>query len=143
MASEYYAALGEPESFVQAFVKSWQQRNEQYFRAATMYAANVLSYYKRTKGAQAKQAALRAYVAAVRGQGAAAVEDWLAQGGRTETCRQFRARVDAGLLDMGPSHPLYKEATELLKSSRHFKEESRRPPRRSRRRPTAALELQR
>jgi len=114
MARECYAALGESESFVQSFTKSWQQRNEKYIRAATIYAANVLSYYERTKGSQAKEAALREYVSSVRGQGAATVEEWLAKGERADVCRRFRSHVEAGSLDMGPTHPLYKEATELV-----------------------------
>lgn len=120
MAKECYATIGKPESFVQEFTQAWQKRNDPYLTAAIMYTANLLSYYERTQGPEIKQAVLQAYVQAVRGQGAAAVADRFASGSRVEVCNRFISQVDAGLFDVTPDYPFFKELTEVVQINRAF-----------------------
>lgn len=120
MAQECYAAVGKPESFVQEFTQSWQQRNQPYLSAATMYAANVLSYYERTRGPEAKAAVYNEFVRSVRGHGAESVAESFASGSRTDVCTRFILQVEDGTFDIKPSHPFFRELTELVQIKTAF-----------------------
>ena len=114
LALECHEVLGKSETWVKEFAKTWQSRNSMYLRAATLYAANVMSYLERTKGGAAKDVAMQEWRTSVQGQGKATVADLLSARDKRETCVSLIGKIEAGNFDIAPTHPLYKEMSEIV-----------------------------
>jgi hypothetical protein len=114
VARDCLEVLKEPESFVQAHVKSWQLRNQNFYAATTAYMTLRLKDAEARGGVKARDAVYRAYTNAVRGDGELTVEDLFKRGTKEEACRRHVALVKAGELDVRPDRPFYLELTKLV-----------------------------
>jgi hypothetical protein len=114
LALECHEVLGKPETWVKEFALTWQGKNSMYLRAATLYAANVMSYLERTKGSAAKDIAMQKWRTSVQGQGRATVADLLSARDKREACVSLIGEIEAGNFDIAPAHPLYKEISEIV-----------------------------
>lgn len=95
------------------FVQAWQQRNAKYFAASVKYMGKRLDDALAKGGVEQRDAVLREYAVAVRGNGAKAVDEWLGKGTKEEACKRAIIAIDAGKFDISPSIPIYDELEAL------------------------------
>lgn len=96
------------------FVGQWQKRNEKYFLAMIAYTQSRFDQARRSGGEKAWQQVADEFATAVRGNGAATVDDFFKKGEKAEVCRRTIAMMETGGFDIGPQSPLYAELEALV-----------------------------